>query len=211
MGKRHRSSSSPLATLCLCGLPAPAPSALRPPPAAVEEPRLPGSTLPVVSQPHPTHQPSSVSPLCGPLLGTATSGLEQLVSLLALVDGVAVVHRARAEDLRTAEGGVHLPWRDFTSQQLPAAVVGKRTRTTHERRSCNRPGARIASNDRTRTCAVTRHSERVASKRRCCTLFHPPQPPSTRARFRRTGVAAGTPPCPTRDPLWLGSHAYRGR
>jgi len=137
MAKRHRSSSSPLATLCLCGLPAPVQSALRPPPAAFG-PRLPGSTLPVVSHPHPTHQPCSVSPLCGPLLGTATSGLEQLVSHLALVDGVAVVHRARAEDLRTAEGRVHLPWRYFSSQQLPAAVSWQAHR-------CQRPDAHMRS------------------------------------------------------------------
>jgi hypothetical protein len=47
---------------------------------------------------------------CSALLRAAY--LEQLVSLLALVDGVAVVHRARAEDLSAAEGRVHLPWRN---------------------------------------------------------------------------------------------------
>ena len=39
---------------------------------------------------------------------TEAAGLEQLLGLLALVDGMAVVHRAGAENLRAAERGVHL-------------------------------------------------------------------------------------------------------
>ena len=164
MGKRHRSSSSPLATLCLYGL----------------QPHLPCARF---TPPIRHTSPAACDRSCGPLLGTATSGLEQLISLLALVDGVAVVHRARAEDLRTAEGGIHLPLRDFSSQQF-----------------AKEPQTRAAA------ATVRANAWRAVTRQQTSLLRRRPAPCR-----RRTGVAAGTPPCLTRDPRWLCSHAYRRR
>ena len=54
-------------------------------------------------------QQTAASPRHGARPLQALVHSQQLLGLLALVDGVAVVHRARAEDLRASERRVHLP------------------------------------------------------------------------------------------------------
>ena len=148
---------------------------------------------------------------CSALLRAAY--LEQLVSLLALVDGVAVVHRARAEDLSAAEGRVHLPWRNarrlFSATHRGAGLALRCT--AHPQHTRKRTCAPTTQDAGPATAAAGPHWRAAERARSRGTAARPPSAQRARRHADPVSAAPSRPAHPptTRErprgpaPRWL--------